>query len=81
MRCCPVWGWLIAPDVELAPALPIQGFRLDIAAHLQRKAEAIRLHASQYGGLIQDDPVGVRLPASLMSVVEQPDETFIETGP
>ena len=76
----PVWGWLIAPDVELAPTLPVHGFRIDIAAHLRRKAEAIRLHASQYGDLIQDDPEGFRLPQSLLSVFEEPFETFLETN-
>ncbi|WP_428376887.1 PIG-L deacetylase family protein [Lichenicoccus sp.] len=76
----PVWGWLIAPDVELAPRLPIRGFRLDVSAHLQRKAEAIRLHASQYGDLITDDPDGFRLPASLLAVFEAPFETFLETN-
>ncbi len=75
----PVWGWLIAPDVELAPVLPLHGFRLDISAELRRKSEAIRLHASQYGDLIKDDPDGFRLPESLLSVFEAPFETFIET--
>nr|WP_321985880.1 PIG-L family deacetylase [uncultured Lichenicoccus sp.] len=75
----PVWGWLIAPDVALAPDLPVRGFRLDIAAHLRRKAEAIRLHASQYADLITDDPQGFRLPTSLLSVFEAPFETFLET--
>ena len=75
----PVWGWLIAPDTEIAPDLPIGGFRLDISRHLEAKREAIRLHASQYSDLIDDDPEGFRLPAALLSVFEQPYETFLET--
>ena len=77
----PVWGWLIAPDVELSPEMPLRGFRLDIADHLASKQAAIRLHVSQYGDLITDDPEGFRLPSALLSVFEQPHETFIETAP
>jgi LmbE family N-acetylglucosaminyl deacetylase len=75
----PVWGWLIAPDTQIAPALPMRGFRLDISRHLQAKGRAIRLHASQYSDLITDDPEGFRLPQALLSVFEQPCETFLET--
>ncbi len=75
----PVWGWLIAPDTEIAPDLPLRGFRLDISRHLQAKCRAIRLHASQYSDLINDDPEGFRLPQALLSVFEQPCETFLET--
>ena len=75
----PVWGWLIAPDTEIAPDLPIRGFRLDIGRHLEAKRWAIRLHASQYSDLITDDPEGFRLPDALLSVFEQPYETFLET--
>lgn len=75
----PVWGWLIDGDARIAPDLPITGFRLDITRHLQRKRQAIRLHASQYSDLIHDDPEGFRLPEALLSVFEQPFETFLET--
>ncbi len=75
----PVWGWLIAPDTEVETEQPTNGFRLDIAAHLSRKREAIRRHASQYSDLITDDPAGFRLPADLLAVFEQPYETYLET--
>lgn len=74
----PVWGWLIAPDANLAVETPVRGFRLDVGRHLERKRQAIRLHASQYSDLIGDDPDGFRLPQALLSVFEQPFETFLE---
>ncbi len=81
----PVWGWLIAADAELAPeatgtGAPAGGFRLDITPHLPRKQQAIRQHASQYAGLITDDPQGFRLPDALLSVFKQPFEFFLETA-
>ena len=75
----PVWGWLIDADAELDVTPPIRGFRLDVTRHLARKRHAIRLHASQYSDLITDDPDGFRLPPALLSVFEQPCETFLET--
>ena len=75
----PVWGWLIAADTELAVEPPIHGFRLDVTRHLERKRQAVRLHASQYSDLITDDADGFRLPQALLSVFDQPYETFLET--
>ena len=75
----PVWGWLIDAGAELDVTPPIRGFRLDVTRHLARKRHAIRLHASQYSDLITDDPDGFRLPPALLSVFEQPCETFLET--
>ena len=76
----PVWGWLIAPETEIAAETPAAGFRLDITRHLPRKTHAIRLHASQYADLIDDDPTGFRLPRALLSVFEQPSETFLDAS-
>ena len=76
----PVWGWLIADDAELAVGEPIEGFRLDVTRHLERKRRAIRLHASQYAGLITDDAEGFVLPQALLSVFERPCETFLESA-
>ncbi len=77
----PVWAWLIEAGSLAEPDQPIRGFRLAVDRHLERKRRAIRLHASQYGGLITDDPDGFALPQSLLSVFEQPFETFLETTP
>jgi hypothetical protein len=46
---------------------------------LELKRRAIAAHASQYSGLITDDPRGFRLPADLLSVFEQPYEVFLRT--
>jgi len=75
----PVWGWLIEAGTKIACDRPIAGFRIDIGQHLARKRQAIRLHASQYSDLIDDDPGGFRLPEALLSVFEEPFETFLET--
>lgn len=72
----PVWGWLIAPDVELE-AGPAQGWRLDITPHLTAKALAIQAHETQYGDLITDDPTGFRLPGALLDVFAAPYEVFL----
>ena len=77
----PVWAWLIEAASGLQPDQPIRGFRLAVHRHLERKRRAIRLHASQYAGLITDDPDGFALPQALLSVFEQPFETFLETTP
>ena len=77
----PVWAWLIEPGSAIEPDQPIRGFRLPVQRHLERKRRAIRLHASQYAGLITDDPEGFALPQALLSVFEQPFETFLETIP
>ncbi len=73
----PVWGWLLPPDT-LLPVDGISGWRLDIAAHLAVKQQAIAAHASQYTGMIDDSPDGFRLPPALLSVFERPFEVFIE---
>jgi LmbE family N-acetylglucosaminyl deacetylase len=72
----PVWGWTLP---EAAPvASPVaDGWRLPIGCHLQVKQQAIRAHRSQYGGVIMDDPTGFHLPPDLLSVFEQPFETFL----
>jgi LmbE family N-acetylglucosaminyl deacetylase len=74
----PVWGWTL-PDDAAIPGDPGSGWRLDIAAFLGAKRNAIRAHRSQYGGLIDDDPAGFRLPEALLSLFDSPWETFLLT--
>ena len=76
----PVWGWLIPPATEMALDQPVRGFRLDIAHHLSCKDAAIRCHASQYGGVIADDPDPFTLPETLIAIFAQPYETYLETS-
>jgi len=74
----PVWGWLLPPEQPLSED-KIDGWRLNITDHLQRKRGAIASHQSQYSDLINDDPKGFRLPPELLSTFERPYETFIAT--
>jgi LmbE family N-acetylglucosaminyl deacetylase len=74
----PVWGWLL-PSEQLLQDEVVEGWRLDIATHLDRKRRAIASHQSQYSDLINDDPHGFRLPPDLLSSFERPYEAFIRT--
>jgi LmbE family N-acetylglucosaminyl deacetylase len=73
----PVWGWTLAGDATI-PGPPGPGWRLDINAFLAAKQSAIRTHQSQFGGLITDDPSGFRVPPDLLSVFDNPYETFLQ---
>jgi LmbE family N-acetylglucosaminyl deacetylase len=72
----PVWAWLLPAD-HLLPTAEILGARLDVGALLPRKRQAISAHASQYSGLITDDPSGFRLPEDLLAVFDRPFEVFL----
>jgi LmbE family N-acetylglucosaminyl deacetylase len=74
----PVWGWTLPEDAAV-PGAPGSGWRLDIAAFLAAKRNAIRAHQSQYGGLIDDDPAGFLLPDALLAFFDSPWETFLLT--
>jgi len=73
----PVWGWLL-PEEAVLPEGRLSGARLDIEAFLPLKRRAIEAHASQYGGLVTDDPGGFRLPPELLAVFDRPYEVFID---
>ncbi len=73
----PVWGWTLPPDAPI-PVPVGTGWRLDVAAFLPSKQRAIQAHRSQYGGLIIDDPAGFCLPPALLSVFDNPFETFLQ---
>jgi len=72
----PVWGWLRDGD-DMVNETRCCGWRLDIAAYREAKAQAIAAHVSQYGGLITDSPAGFVLPADLLAVFARPYEVFI----
>ena len=71
----PVWSWTL----ESMPRHASEGevVRLDIAADLARKREALACHASQLGQVIHDDPEGFSLTAADLALFMQPYETFI----
>ena len=72
----PIWGWMLPPDTRLPGPAP-RGMRLDITEHSAVKRRAIAAHASQYGGLIQDDADGFQLPPNLLDIFSRPYETFL----
>lgn len=77
-RAYPVWGWTLAPGTMLPGPAP-DGVRIDVTRHLAAKQRAIAAHASQYGGLIDDDAAGFQLPSNLLEVFSRPYETFLAT--
>jgi len=72
----PIWGWTL-DAVALIEESTEHGWRLDVTAHLPAKRRAIAAHASQYGGLIGDDPRGFQLPTELLQAFDTPWETFL----
>ena len=75
----PVWGWTLPPETLLPGPAP-HGMRLDIAEYMANKQRAIAAHATQYSGMIDDDPGGFQLPEHLLSVFSRPYETFLTFG-
>jgi len=73
----PVWGWTLPSDTAV-PAPLGHGWRLDAAPFMSLKRAAIQAHRSQYGGLIEDDPTGFRLPQNLLSIFDNSFETFLQ---
>jgi LmbE family N-acetylglucosaminyl deacetylase len=76
LKYYPVWGWLLPPNL-LLDAAHVNGHRLNVAAHVAIKREAVAAHASQYADLITDDPFGFRLPPKLLEVFDWPYEVFL----
>ncbi len=72
----PVWAWM-TPDDDDLPVIA-GGARLDVARHLPRKRRAIAAHATQYTGMIDDDPTGFRLPPAFLALFDRPWEAFLE---
>jgi LmbE family N-acetylglucosaminyl deacetylase len=72
----PVWGWTLAPGAMIdCPA--ISGWRLDISAHMDAKARAIKAHESQVSGIVEDDPSGFRLSEDVLSHFLGHTEVFL----
>jgi LmbE family N-acetylglucosaminyl deacetylase len=78
-RAFPVWGLTLPPGTAL-PAGPAIGGRLAITPHLPAKRRAIRCHASQYAGLITDDPGGFQMEPSFMALFDGPTEIFLDVS-
>jgi LmbE family N-acetylglucosaminyl deacetylase len=84
----PVWGWAFAYPIAGFPlpeeprlAGPPRGLGLDITRHLPAKRRAVAAHASQLGGVIEDDPAGFRLPPEALALAFRPVEWFLAATP
>jgi LmbE family N-acetylglucosaminyl deacetylase len=73
----PVWSLTLPPDTDL-PDEAIEGFRIGVAGQLARKRRAIHAHASQYAGLITDDPEGFQMQPGFIELFLQPSEVFVD---
>ena len=76
----PVWGWTLAPGTTIRNDGALRGVRLDIAAVLDRKRDAVAAHRTQHGQVVDDDPDGFVLPRVLLDPCDRPFEVFIETS-
>jgi LmbE family N-acetylglucosaminyl deacetylase len=76
----PVWGWLLPAGAIDDTDQNLAGWRVDIRSHLTTKRNAIRSYKSQYSDLIKDDANGFTLPADLLTIFDQPFETFLDTS-
>ncbi len=74
----PVWGWTLPPDTPLPGPVP-DGLRLDVGDYLALKHRAIAAHATQHGGLIDDDPTGFKLAPGFLDLFSRRFETFLTT--
>ena len=72
----PVWGWTLPADRKLGAA-PIDGWRLALGEHRQRKLSALRAHRSQCSDLIDDDPEGFRLDEATLNAMLSDNEVFL----
>lgn len=75
-----VWAWERAAAADLPQPGEARGWRLDIGPALAHKQRAIHAHASQLGGVIDDDPAGFQLSPDMLAHFAQPFETYFEPG-
>ena len=72
----PVWGLTLPAGAAVRGRAG--GLRLEMGRHLPAKRQAIRCHASQYAGLIDDDPSGFQMEPGFMALFETPTEIYLE---
>ena len=75
-RAYPIWGLTLPAAMPLDG--PPAGVRLDIDRHLPAKRRAIACHATQYGGIIDDDPDGFQLQPDFIALFTQPTEIYLD---
>ncbi len=74
----PIWLWERAENVDLPREENIKIHRLKINEAAVQKQAAIRAHASQIAGLIDDDPSGFHLSAEVLAHFDVPFEIYFE---
>ena len=72
----PIWLWDV-PGRSWLPLRNVNGWRIDITAHLNAKAAAIACHRSQVSRMITDDAEHVPLTPTFLAAFERPFEVFI----
>ncbi len=73
-----LWFWERTNPNEIASSQTAKIWSIDITPTLQKKANAIREHKSQFGQLIKDDPGGFSLPPTLLEKLQGPNEIYLE---
>ena len=74
----PVWMWEAQNVVDLPRADEMIAWQLDVSDQQERKQRAIHTHASQYAGIITDDPEGFQLADHMLDHFRRPTEVFFE---
>ncbi len=74
----PIWLWERAENADLPREKNIKIHRLKIDEAAVQKQAAIRAHASQITGLIDDDPDGFQLSAEVLAHFDVAFETYFE---
>ncbi len=78
-----VWAWERAAPADLPRSADrVQGCRLDIAAVLPQKRQAVAAHRSQVApGVFTDDAAGFLLPPEMLAHAGRPFEVFLVAAP
>ncbi len=74
----PIWLWERAENADLPREKNVKIHRLKIKEAIVQKQSAIRAHASQITGLIDDDPNGFQLSAEVLAHFDGEFEIYFE---
>jgi LmbE family N-acetylglucosaminyl deacetylase len=74
----PIWDWDLAQRGNLSESEKVTSWRLDIAAVVELKQQAIACYRSQITNLIDDDPEGFRLTPEMLLNFARPWEVYLE---
>jgi LmbE family N-acetylglucosaminyl deacetylase len=74
----PIWDWDPQQRGNLTESEKVTSWRLDIAAVVKLKQQAIACYRSQITNLIDDDPEGFRLTPEMLLNFTRPWEVYLE---